>query len=554
MPCAVTVAVVNSAPSNAPIGPQSLNVGTTLDVGYSATDPDNDPLTADVNSDNPGVVTAFVSSPGVITLSGVGAGSANVTLTVSDGFNVPVSMPFAVTVAAVNSNPIIQPINPQSVNVGSALSVPVQASDPDGDPITLSAVSDNPGVATAVGNGPAEVIVTGVVPGGANVTVYVDDGRGGTASTGFPVTVVGVNNPPVIQPIADQSLTAGAQISVPVSVSDPDGDPITLTALSENMGVVTAESFGTDTIVLTGAGAGVTAVDVTADDARGGVTTIAFTVTVSSPAPTFDLMAYPVLPDISSGMAQSMRQLYQSAVNNYGTQGGAFSKVGGAGVASQNFMVPFATPGQYDLGNYGYLQGTIDAYSLTPVRPSVDLHINSFTVDSTAASEAEFNADQLMASVVVDPICQGVGSSPLTCEFSLSKPAIALISFDASNVIYMDPSVFRSSLQSIVSTSLTQYGVIPVLATIPATDSVSTEQLTEYNRAIVEVATQFGGTGLPLWNLWRAMQERGITNPYSVAPQGPGNLTEGALNYGYNIRNLTALQVLASVRQAANIN
>jgi hypothetical protein len=555
MPFAVTVAAVNSAPIIAPIGPQALNVGVTVDVGYSATDPDNDPLTADVSSDNTGVVTAVISAPNTITLTGVGAGNATVTLTVSDGINAAVSMPFAVTVAAVNNNPIIQPIGPQSVNVGDVLPVGVQASDPDGDPITLSAVSDNPGVATAVGNGPAEVVVTGVNPGAANVTVYVDDGRGGTASTGFQVTVVGVNNPPVIQPIADQSLTAGAQISVPVSVSDPDGDPITLTALSENMGVVTAESFGTDTIVLTGVGAGVTAVDVTADDARGGVTTIAFTVTVSSPAPSFDLMAYPVLPDISSGMAQSMRQLYHSAVTNYGAQGGAFSKVGGAGVASQNFMVPFATPGQYDLGNYGYLQATIDAYSMTPVRPSVDLHINSFTVDSTAASEAEFNADQLMASVVVDPICQGVGSSPLTCEYSLTKPAIALISFDASNVIYMDPSVFRSSLQSMVSVSLTQYGVIPVLATIPSTDSVSTEQLTEYNRAIVEVATQFGGgSGLPLWNLWRAMQERGITNPYGVAPEGPGNLTEGALNYGYNMRNLTALQVLASIRQAANIN
>jgi hypothetical protein len=365
----------------------------------------------------------------------------------------------------------------------------------------------------------------------------------------------------VVQPIGDQSLAAGDQISVPVSVSDADGDPITLTALSQNMGVVTAESFGTDTIVLTGVGEGVTAVDVTADDARGGVTTISFNVTVSSAAPTFDLMAYPVIPDISPSMAQFMQQLYQSAVANYGVQGGAFSKVGGAGMANPNFMVPFGTPGQYDLSGRD-LQATIDAYTSTPVRPSVDPAINSFTVDSTASSEAEFNADQLMTQVVIDSICQGVGSTPLGCEYSLTRPAVALISLAmvvrpaiaASNVIYMDPSVFRSTLQSIVDTSASQYGVIPVLATIPATDSVSTEQLTEYNRAIVEVATQFGGTGLPLWNLWRAMQERGITNPYGVAPEGPGSLSDSALSYGYNVRNLTALQMLKRVRQAANIN
>jgi hypothetical protein len=554
MPFSVSVIQPNSPPSVNPIGPQTLNAGTSLDVGYTAFDPDGDPLSAVANSDNPGVVTATVSVAGTITLNGVSGGNATVTLTVSDGINAPVSMPFAVSVVALNNNPVIQPLGPQSVNVGSSISVPIQAFDPDGDPISLMAVSDNPAVMTAVANGPSEVIVTGVTPGAANVNVDASDGRGGVASTSFQVTVVGVNNPPVIQPIGDQSLSVGDQISVPVSVSDADGDPVVMTALSQNMGVVTAESFGTDTIVLTGVGEGVTAVNVTADDARGGVTTISFNVTVSSPPPSFDLMAYPVLPDISPAMAQSMRQLYQSSVANFGTQGGAFSKVGGAGVANQNFLVPFAASGQYDLGNYGYLQGTINFYSVTPVRPSINQAINSFSVESAAASGGEFNADQLMAQVVVNPICQGVGSSPLTCEYALTKPAIALISFDASNVIYMDPSVFRSTLQSMVNVSLTQYGVIPVLATIPATDSVSTAQLTEYNRAIVEVATQFGGTGLPLWNLWRAMAERGITNPYGAAPEGPANFSEGALNYGYNIRNLTALQVLDAVRQAANIN
>jgi hypothetical protein len=240
-------------------------------------------------------------------------------------------------------------------------------------------------------------------------------------------------------------------------------------------------------------------------------------------------------------------------VNNYGTQGGAFSKVGGAGMASQNFMVPFASD-QYNLGNYDSLQGTIDFYRATPVRPSVDPSINSFNVTSIAASESGFAVDALMAPVVADPLCQGVGSSPLECEYNLTKPAIALISFDAADVIYMDPSVFRSELQALVNMTMSQHGVIPVLATIPATDSISTAQLTEYNRAIVEIATQSSGTGLPLWNLWRAMQEHGISDPYSVASNGPARFGDQALNNGYNVRNLTALQVLDAIRQAAGIN
>ncbi len=554
MPFGVTVVAPNGAPTISGIGPQSLSVGQAFDVAYTSSDPNGDTLTEQVTSDNTGIVTAAISAPGTITLNGVGAGTATVTLTVSDGVNAPVSVPFGVTVMATNSNPTIQPVGPQSVDVGASLTVPIQASDPDTDAVTLAAVSDNPTVATANASSATEVLVTGVTPGTANITVDANDGRGGTASTVFQVTVIGANNPPVIQPIGDQSLNVGEQISVPVAVSDADTDPVTMTALSQNPGVVTAESFGTDTIVLTGVAEGTTMVDVTADDARGGITSISFTVNVSSPTPGFDLMAYPVLPDINPAMAQSLQQLYQSAVANFGVEGNAFAKVGGAMTENQDFLVPFGTdnPG-INLGNYGYLQGTIDYYRAGSVRPA-DPSINAFNANSAAASDAEFNADQLITPVVLEPRCEGVAATPLGCEYAVTKPAIALISFDPANVVYMDPSVFRSTLQSLVQTTMTEYGVIPVLATIPATQGVSTEQLTEYNRAIVEVATQFGGTGIPLWNLWRAMQERGIDRPAQTAPEGAANLTEGALSYGFNMRNLTALQVLDTVRQAAGIN
>jgi hypothetical protein len=157
--------------------------------------------------------------------------------------------------------------------------------------------------------------------------------------------------------------------------------------------------------------------------------------------------------------------------------------------------------------------------------------------------------------VMPDPLCQGIGaSSPLSCEYMLTKPGIALISFSAANVIYMDPAVFRSELQSVIQQTLQNHGVIPVLATIPADGSATSEQLLPYNQAIVEVAQQSGIAGIPLWNLWRAMQERGIADPTSVAPSGAGDLTDSALGYGYNIRNLTALQTLDTVRTAVGIN
>jgi len=238
-------------------------------------------------------------------------------------------------------------------------------------------------------------------------------------------------------------------------------------------------------------------------------------------------------------------------VANFGNRAGAFSKIGDDAMASANFLVPFATGGQYDLGNFGSLQATIDFFAGTPVRS--DASITSFNATSVASGDG-YGIDSLSGPAPAGPPCDAVGGGTLlSCELQLTKPSIALVSFSAANVTYMPPEQFRSELQSLVADMLSNYGVIPVLATIPAGNGYSTEQLADYNRVIVEVATQSGIAGVPLWNLWRAMQERGIADPNSVAPQGPANFTDAALSYGYNIRNLTALQVLEAVRQAAGI-
>jgi hypothetical protein len=536
-------------PAIQPIGSQSMNVGQALDVAYSASDPEGDPLAVSASSDNPGVVSANPGAPGVVTLNALAGGQANVTVTVNDGHNPAVSTTFAVSVAVQNSNPAIAPIGGQTVNVGASVSVPVSASDPDGDPVSVSAVSDNPAVASAMASSSVEVIVTGVTPGSANVTVGADDGKGGSATTTFVVTVLGVNNPPVIQLSGDQSLMVGEQISVPVTIYDPDGDPVTVTAIAQDGNILSASAVGTDTIVLQGLGAGSTGVQVTADDAKGGVVNAAFNVTVSAQAPSFDVMAYPVLPDISQSMATSLNQLYQSGVLNFGVQAGAFSKVGDDAMDSPSFMAPFAT-GQYDLSGHDGVQGVIDTYNGTPVRPSIDPSINSFNVDSAAAG-AGYGIDSLSGPAPAAPPCDTLGGTALSCEFQATKPSIALISFSAPNVVYLNPDQFRAELQSLVADSMSNYGVIPVLATIPAGGGYTLDQVAPYNQVIVEVATQ---SGIPLWNLARAMQERNISDPNSVAPEGPGNFSDSALNYGYNTRNLTALQTLKAVRQAVGIN
>ena len=72
------------------------------------------------------------------------------------------------------------------------------------------------------------------IPGATNnvdndIVIRVEDGRGSSTLVHYTVYLQGGNNPPVIAPVNAVSGTEGQAISIPVSVSDADGDPVTTT-------------------------------------------------------------------------------------------------------------------------------------------------------------------------------------------------------------------------------------------------------------------------------------------------------------------------------------
>ena len=235
----VAVQPQNAPPVVTDIPPQSLEVGSTLDVAYTASDPNGDVLTAVAQSDNEAVVAASILQPGTIRLAAQGAGQATVTLSVSDGVNPASTMPFVVTVAQGNIAPSIEQVGAQSLTAGESLSVPIPVTDPNGDPVTLDAQSDAPGVAVAAASG-TDVTVQGLTAGQANITVNAADGQGGEASMSFQVSVGAANTPPVVDPVAAQTLAVGGVIDVPYKATDVEGDALSASAASDNEGVVVA--------------------------------------------------------------------------------------------------------------------------------------------------------------------------------------------------------------------------------------------------------------------------------------------------------------------------
>ncbi|MBI5406795.1 MAG: tandem-95 repeat protein, partial [Nitrospirae bacterium] len=287
----LTVSNVNRAPVLNPIGNQTIAEGGTLSVSVTASDPDGNAVTLTASglpsfcgfTDNLNNTGTLTCTPG-FTDSGVYPG---LTITASDGLLAD-SETFSLTVTGVNRAPVVASIADQSVNEGVTLNVPVTASDPDGNAVTLTA-SGLPGFCGFTDNLNSTGTVTctpGYNDGGVytGLTVTASDGVL-TGSGSFNLTVNGVNRAPVVAPIANQSVGEGATLNLSVTVSDLDGDSLTLSVTGlpafcsftdnlNNTGSLTCTPGFTDAGVYSG-------ITITANDGIGGTGSDSFNLTVT---------------------------------------------------------------------------------------------------------------------------------------------------------------------------------------------------------------------------------------------------------------------------------
>lgn len=254
-----------------------------------------------------------------------------------------------------------------------------------------------------------------------------------------------------------------------------------------------------------------------------------------------DLMDYPIVPEISENALVIYREGLARDNDPH-----AFAKVGDCMTDTPLFLVPIGE-GNYALGEYDHLDRVIEQFSTDD--------LNSFARKSQAAAGG-FNTASIIDSMWANPEFCDAGETPLSCEFRIVQPSIALIMFGTNDVFYLAEDQYNYFLRSTVAETI-KNGTLPILSTFPVRPEFPDKSIL-YNQIVVQIALDFD---VPLINLWRALEpleNQGIDLEDTTHLTAPSDGTachflSSNLDAGFTVRNLVTLQALDAVLQTVDV-
>lgn len=238
-----------------------------------------------------------------------------------------------------------------------------------------------------------------------------------------------------------------------------------------------------------------------------------------------------------------------------GNRANVFSKVGDSITVATWAFYPIGW-GQQQLGSYGYLQSAIDYFSAEIIRDGN----NSFS-NITLSADNQWTSNDILNPALGNPEICSANETPLDCEYRITRPAISLILIGTNDVGVMDGATYRRNLEAILDKTIGR-SILPVLSTLPQRRGYETE-VEEFNAIIRQTAQQYQ---IPIWELHDllAPQPNNGLDPDGVHPSFPpdtlgqweaaANFIGDKLNYGYNMRNLSAIQALDALWRQVILN
>ncbi|MBB1304107.1 Ig-like domain-containing protein [Pseudoalteromonas sp. SR43-5] len=232
-------------------------------------------------------------------------GLATITYTVSDNNGGTDNTTVTITITAVNDTPVANNDTATMAEDAAPILINVLAndSDEDGDSLVISAASADIGSVSVVGN---QIQYTPAADnnGLATVSYTVSDNNGGTNTATVAITITAVNDVPV----ANNDTATMAENAAPILInvlandSDEDGDSLTISAVSADIG--SASVVGNQIQYTPAANTnGLATVTYTVSDNNGGTNTatVAITITEVNDAPVASVQSFSISENATDG-------------------------------------------------------------------------------------------------------------------------------------------------------------------------------------------------------------------------------------------------------------
>lgn len=209
----------------------------------------------------------------------------------------------------------------------------------------------------------------------------------------------------------------------------------------------------------------------------------------------------------------------------------AFSKLGDSTLLNPHFMGPF-DEGDYKLGDFAYLQPTIDRWRGSFERHGVGARhgLHSWTVFDPMWADEKW--------------CES-GEHLLACELRLQNPSVIFVRLGSNDS--GSPSGFRYNVKEVIEYAIDN-GVIPIIGT----KADRFEGSNENNDILRELADEYD---VPLWDFDRlaeTLPNHGLDtdNIHLVIDELPHDFTTAeAFQRGHAMQDLSALIALDQVRR-----
>ncbi|BBA70568.1 Ig domain-containing protein [Geobacter sulfurreducens] len=452
----ITVTPVNDAPV-AVNGTLAVTEDTVATGTLSASDVDGDALTYSIVSQgSKGAVTITNAATGAYRYTPVAdaTGNDSFTFKVTDGIADSAIATVTVSIAAVNDAPVLAAIGQQTLLEDTAKSITLSAADTDGDSISYSVSGGSSSTVSAVISGATLTLTpaanyVGTAP--INFTVMATDGKGGSDSRSFSVTVTAVNDAPtaIAQTIGTTRNSAAAIV---LTGSDMDGDSLsytvtgqpqhgTLSGIAPNLTYTPSANYtGSDSFTFSVNDGTVTSTPAT----------VSITVNFSNVAPVAAAQAITAVEDTAKTLTL-------------------------AGTDADGDSLSYAIAGQ---PQHGTLSGMAPNLTYTPAANYHGADSFTFTVNDGTVTSAS-----AMVTITVTPVNDAPAVSTLASQASDKGMTVALqvqaADVDGDTLVYsatgLPPGLGIDGATGLISGAVTAAGSYPITVLVAdGTTAVST--------------------------------------------------------------------------------